>query len=34
MDFFRKNQKFWKVVVIAASVALIATSLLPLFYLY
>lgn len=31
MNFFRKHEKFWKVMVIIASIALIASSLLPLF---
>lgn len=30
MNFFRKHEKVWKVIVIIASLALIATSLLPL----
>ena len=30
MNFFRKHEKFWKVVVVFASLALIATSFLPL----
>ncbi len=31
MNFFRKHEKFWKIIVVVASLALIATSLLPLF---
>lgn len=30
MNFFRKHEKFWKIVVVVASVALIASSLIPL----
>lgn len=30
MNFFRKHQTFWKVIVIIASLALIATSFIPL----
>ncbi len=30
MNFFRKHEKLWKIVVVIASVALIATSFLPL----
>lgn len=30
MNFFRKHDKFWKVVVVLASLALIATSFIPL----
>ena len=30
MNFFRKHEKFWKIIVIIASLALVATSLLPL----
>lgn len=30
MNFFRKHEKFWKIIVVIASLALIATSLLPL----
>lgn len=30
MNFFRKHEKFWKVIVVIASLALIATSFLPL----
>jgi len=30
MNFFRKHEKVWKVIVIIASLALIATSFLPL----
>ncbi len=29
MNFFRKHEKFWKVIVIMASVALIASSFVP-----
>ncbi len=30
MNFFRKHEKFWKVVVVIASVALILSSFIPL----
>lgn len=30
MNFFRKHEKVWKVIVVIASLALIATSFLPL----
>lgn len=30
MNFFRKHEKFWKAVVVVASLALIATSFIPL----
>jgi hypothetical protein len=30
MNFFRKHEKFWKAIVIIASLALIATSFVPL----
>lgn len=30
MNFFRKHEKFWKIMVVFASLALIATSFLPL----
>ncbi len=30
MNFFRKHEKVWKIIVVIASLALIATSLLPL----
>lgn len=30
MNFFRKHEKFWKIMVVFASIALIATSFLPL----
>lgn len=30
MNFFRKHEKFWKVIVVISSVALILTSFLPL----
>lgn len=30
MNFFRKHEKFWKVIVVFASLALIASSFLPL----
>lgn len=30
MNFFRKHEKFWKIIVVIASLALIATSFLPL----
>jgi len=32
MNFFRKHQKLWKVIMIIASVALVASSFLPLLY--
>ncbi len=31
MNFFRKHEMVWKVIVVFASLALIATSFLPLF---
>jgi hypothetical protein len=31
MNFIRKHEKFWKGVIIIATLALIATSFLPLF---
>lgn len=31
MNFFRKHERFWKIIVIIASFALIATSFIPLF---
>lgn len=30
MNFFRKHQQLWKIIVIVASIALIASSLIPL----
>lgn len=30
MNFFRKHEKIWKVIVIIASIALVATSFIPL----
>ena len=30
MNFFRKHERFWKVIVVIASLALIASSFLPL----
>ncbi len=30
MNFFRKHEKVWKIIVVVASLALIASSLLPL----
>jgi len=30
MNFFRKHQTVWKVIVVIASIALIATSFIPL----
>ncbi len=30
MNFFRKHEAFWKVIVVIASLALIASSFLPL----
>lgn len=30
MNFFRKHERFWKIIVIVASLALIASSFLPL----
>ncbi len=30
MNFFRKHQTVWKVIVVIASLALIATSFIPL----
>ncbi len=30
MNFFRKHQTMWKVIVVIASLALIATSFIPL----
>jgi hypothetical protein len=30
MNFFRKHEKFWKIVVVVSSLALIATSFIPL----
>lgn len=30
MNFFRKHEQFWKIIVVFASLALIASSFLPL----
>lgn len=30
MNFFRKHERFWKMIVVVASLALIATSFIPL----
>jgi hypothetical protein len=30
MNFFRKHEMFWKVIIVVASLALIASSFLPL----
>jgi hypothetical protein len=30
MNFFRKHEKFWKVIVVISSIALVATAFLPL----
>ena len=30
MNFFRKHERFWKIIVAISSLALIATSILPL----
>lgn len=30
MNFFRKHEKMWKIIVVVASLALIATSFIPL----
>ncbi len=30
MNFFRKHEKIWKVIVIIASIALVASSFVPL----
>jgi hypothetical protein len=30
MNFFRKHEQFWKIIVVMASLALIATSFIPL----
>lgn len=30
MNFFRKHERFWKIVVVISSLALIATSFIPL----
>jgi hypothetical protein len=29
MNFFRKHEKFWKIMVVIASVALVASSFVP-----
>lgn len=29
MNFFRKHEKFWKVVVVISSIALVASSIVP-----
>lgn len=31
MNFFRKHEKIWKIIVIIASIALVATSFIPFF---
>jgi hypothetical protein len=31
MNFFRKHQTFWKIMVAVATLALVATSFIPLF---
>jgi len=33
MNFFRRHEKFWKVIVVIASLALVATSFVPLLYI-
>lgn len=33
MNFFRKHEKLWKIIIVISSVALIASSLIPLFTL-
>lgn len=30
MNFFRRHEKIWKVIIVISSVALVASSLLPL----
>jgi hypothetical protein len=30
MNFFRKHETFWKVIIVVASLALVASSFLPL----
>lgn len=30
MNFFRKHQRIWKIIVIISSIALVASSLIPL----
>ena len=30
MNFFRKHEKMWKVIVVIASIALVASSFIPL----
>lgn len=30
MNFFRRHEKFWKIIVVIASLALVATSFVPL----
>lgn len=32
MNFFRKHEMFWKVIVVIASLALIASSFVPLLF--
>lgn len=34
MEMFEKHKLVWKIVVIVAAVALLATSFLPYFFLY
>jgi|GEM_PF-558888 hypothetical protein len=29
MNFFRKHEKFWKVIVVISTIALVATSFVP-----
>lgn len=30
MNFFRKHEKFWKVIVVISTIALVASSFIPL----
>lgn len=30
MNFFRKHEKFWKILVVISSIALVASSFIPL----
>ncbi len=32
MNFFRKHERFWKIVVVISSLALIASSFVPLLF--
>ncbi len=32
MNFFRKHEMFWKIIVVIASLALIASSFVPLLF--